>query len=75
MSARNSCNVGARQTGGEATVTDTATAAGGDERGDATVGIEVGAGKDKDIEVVAGPKLSTEAGADTVTDVFTCCRI
>ena len=54
---------------------DTTTATGGDKRGDATVGIEVGIGIDKDMDVVTGPKLSIEVGADIVTDVFTCYRI
>ena len=83
ISARNSSNNGACQAGGDATVTDTAIAIGGDERGGAKVGIGVGVGIDRDIYVVIGPAFAIEVGpdividifgADIVTDVFTCYR-
>ena len=74
MSARNSSNDGGRQAGGGAIVTDTATATGGDERGEAKAGIGAGAGIDTDTQVVAGFALDVETGIDTVTEAFTCRR-
>ena len=74
MSARNSSNVRGCQTGGEAIVTDTATATGGDERGDVREVKGAGAGIDTDMQVVAGPVPGADVGIETVIEVLTCCR-
>ena len=55
-------------------VTDTATATGGDERGDVREGRGAGAGTDTDIQVVTGPAPGIDVGTETVTEVLTCCR-
>jgi hypothetical protein len=74
MSVRNSSSVGGRQTGDRATVTDTATATGRDERREVGRGNRAGAGIETDMQVVTGLAPSAEVGTETVTEVLTCCR-
>jgi hypothetical protein len=74
MSAKNSSSDGGRQAGGEAIVTDTATATGGDKRGEARISIGAGAGIETNTQVVTGFSLNIEVGTDTITEAFTCRR-
>ena len=73
MPARNSPNDGGCQTG-EAIVTDTATATGGDDRREGRGGKGAGAGIETDRQVVTGPAPGADVGTETLTVVLTCCR-
>lgn len=59
---------------GEATVTDTAPATGGDERREVGGGKGAGAGIETDLQVVTGRAPGADVGIETVTEVLTCCR-
>jgi hypothetical protein len=55
-------------------VTNTATATGGDERGDVREAKGAGARINIDMQVVTGPVPSADLGIETATEVLTCCR-
>lgn len=74
MSTRNSSNVGGCQTGGGVTVTDTATATGGDKRSEVGGGRGAGAGIDTDMQVVTRFVPSSGVGTDIVTEVLASCK-